>query len=900
MQLRALHIKRFGAFKDTSVTGLRPGLNLLYGENEAGKTTLLQFVRWALFGEDSMYADQYAPEDGGKQEGSLECESANGEAVAILRSVQSKQKTQVSITTPSRTVGEQPNLNPFLGYIPAGLFKNTYAFTIEELQQLDFVKDEEVKQRIVGAGLGLGAVSLAGVKGALAEHRDRLFRQRGKTQTINALTAEIKKREKEIQEMQKDLVQYDALHAEIESLTQKRAALREPLAEAQHRVQRLKALSEVYPRFVDWVDSENALEAMHGVPDLSEPVVEQFHALRREWASLKKQHDETQQEVERLQKARDAIEINDALLQLEAEVKQLTQSHQSVSNILKDIDGLRRQRSEKKRVIEQNLNRIGEGWNAVRLKSFQKIDELQARARRHRSELESAAESISKAQALLDSHFEHRARESARPSVPAGVSVFLFLFAGLSIAGGVAAWFAGFLWGVGIAVLGTVLAAAAAVWVRRQSHSVQAEDPLERHYRDDVEQAQAERARYIKDWQGWLAERGFHTGLDANQLEDVMRRIERTQDLLRERDELDARIESMEADLQKGRSLVERAASALPGTKLKDNLLVNMEWVADRYEAQRARQEERRQINASLEEHVERLERLKAVKETPRRNLDRLILEAGAKDEAGFEELVSSWKRACGLKQKADRARQDVQSRMGVGEAFDAVVKELRDAEPTRLDSERIASEEQVDELVKQIQEVDQKLGGCKKEQERLASNDALFEAQSRVGMLKQRLDRAGRDWAVATLTLSMLDRSLKTYQETHQPAVYRAASDWFGRITGGAYEAVRYQMESDVVDVRTASGDFKPVEHLSRGTREQLYLALRLALIQEYEKESEPLPVLMDDVWVNFDDARRDRFVEVLVEFAKDRQVIVLSCHSASRELCLRHGAYEVPLPSA
>ncbi|WP_187291880.1 ATP-binding protein, partial [Nitrospina gracilis] len=453
---------------------------------------------------------------------------------------------------------------------------------------------------------------------------------------------------------------------------------------------------------------------------------------------------------------------------------------------------------------------------------------------------------------------------------------------------------------VGFSVLGAVLAAAAAVWARRQSHSVQADDPLERHYRNDVEQAEAARARLIKEWQEWLVEGGFHTGLDANQLEDVMRRIERTQDLLRERDELDGRIETMESDLQKAWSLVERAASALPGTKLKDNLLVNMEWVADRYEAQRARQEERRQIIASLAEHADKLERLKAAIEAPRRSLDKLLLEAGAKDEAGFEELVSSWKRACGLKQEADRARQDVQSRMGVGEVFDAVVKELRNAEPTRLDTERVTTEAQVEELVKQIQEIDQKLGGCKKEQERLANNDALFDAQSQVEMLKQRLERAGRDWAVATLALSMLDRSLKTYQESHQPAVYRAASNWFDRITGGAYEAVRYQMESDVVDVRTASGDFKPVEHLSRGTREQLYLALRLALIQEYEKESEPLPVLMDDVWVNFDDARRDRFVEVLAEFAKDRQVIVLSCHSASRELCLRHGAHEVSLPSA
>ncbi|MCF8719742.1 ATP-binding protein [Nitrospina gracilis] len=897
MQLRALHIKRFGVFKDKSVAGLRPGLNLLYGENEAGKTTLLQFVRWVLFGEGAMFADHYAPEDGGKQEGSLECESAGNEMVTIQRSVQSKQKTQVRVATPLRTVENQQSLNPFLGYIPAALYKNVYAFTIEELQQLDFVKDDEVKQRIVGAGLGLGAVSLSGIRKSLSDRREELFKVRGKTQTLNALTTEIKNREKEIQEMQKDLVQFDRLHEEIESLTQQRAALKAPLAEASHRVQRLAALAEVYPRFVDWVDAGNALEALHGVPELSESVVEEFHNLKREWAALKKQFDDRRQEVERLQKVRDGIEVNTALLQLEAEVKQINQSHQSVRDIMKDIDTLRRQHGEKSGVILQNLQRIGEGWDESRLREFQKVDELKGRVRKHRADLESAAENISKAQARLDSHREYRAREAVRSVLPPGAMMVLLLFAGLSVAGGVAAWMAGFAGGIVFAVLGVVLAGAAAWWVRTRSRSGTQEDPLEQHYREEAQQAKAARNHLVESWQKWLAERGFHSGLDVDEFDEVMRRMERTRDLLRERDDLSGRIEKMEADLRAARSRVERVASAAPGLELNNDLLVNMERVAERYEDQRQKQEERRNLEKALSEQAQGLEQLKPAVEAQRQKLDRIILEAGTKDEEGFQDQVTSWKRACDLKQQSERARRDIQSRMGVGEAFDAVVEELRSTEPTRLDTECATARERVETLQKQMQEIDQKLGRCQQEQERLANSDVLFDAQSQVEMLKQRLERAGRDWAVATLALSMLDRSLKTYQETHQPAVYRAASDWFRRITGGVYEAVRYQMEADVVDVQTASGDFKPVAHLSRGTREQLYLALRLALIQEYEKESEPLPVLMDDVWVNFDDARRDRFVEVLAQFAQDRQVVVLSCHNASRELCRRHGAHEVVL---
>ena len=81
----------------------------------------------------------------------------------------------------------------------------------------------------------------------------------------------------------------------------------------------------------------------------------------------------------------------------------------------------------------------------------------------------------------------------------------------------------------------------------------------------------------------------------------------------------------------------------------------------------------------------------------------------------------------------------------------------------------------------------------------------------------------------------------------------------------------------------------------MSRGTREQLYLAMRFGLIQEYETRSEPLPVVMDDVFVNFDDDRRDNVIEILKEFSKERQVIILSCHKQSLDLFTRHEARQI-----
>jgi len=69
----------------------------------------------------------------------------------------------------------------------------------------------------------------------------------------------------------------------------------------------------------------------------------------------------------------------------------------------------------------------------------------------------------------------------------------------------------------------------------------------------------------------------------------------------------------------------------------------------------------------------------------------------------------------------------------------------------------------------------------------------------------------------------------------------------------------------------------------------------MRLGLIAQYEQNAEPLPVIMDDILVNFDDERGPLAVQALAEFARNRQVIVMTCHESTRELYRRAGAAEV-----
>ena len=72
----------------------------------------------------------------------------------------------------------------------------------------------------------------------------------------------------------------------------------------------------------------------------------------------------------------------------------------------------------------------------------------------------------------------------------------------------------------------------------------------------------------------------------------------------------------------------------------------------------------------------------------------------------------------------------------------------------------------------------------------------------------------------------------------------------------------------------------------MSTGTREQLYLAIRLAYVRHYCNTSESLPMVMDDILVNFDDERARSTLACLAEISKHVQIIFLTCHDATVQL--------------
>ena len=144
---------------------------------------------------------------------------------------------------------------------------------------------------------------------------------------------------------------------------------------------------------------------------------------------------------------------------------------------------------------------------------------------------------------------------------------------------------------------------------------------------------------------------------------------------------------------------------------------------------------------------------------------------------------------------------------------------------------------------------------------------------------VRTRQDESAQEYARLLLARRMLESAIATWESKSQPEVYRQASRLLSLMTDGRWTKVSLTAEGrlQVTDAVKTTRD--PVQ-LSLGTCQQLYLSLRIALLMTADNVGRDVPILADDILVNFDSTRRAGAARALAELARMRQVVLFTCH--------------------
>ena len=201
------------------------------------------------------------------------------------------------------------------------------------------------------------------------------------------------------------------------------------------------------------------------------------------------------------------------------------------------------------------------------------------------------------------------------------------------------------------------------------------------------------------------------------------------------------------------------------------------------------------------------------------------------------------------------------------------------DASPVEVQQELDRRIRQRAGLMETLETMNHRAGELKNilAQARLAQD--FDQCKLEVQQVATRLDEAKIDFARLLLAKRMLEAAIATWESKRQPEVYAKASRLLCLMTEGRWTEVSLTSEGTLEVTDAVKCRRSPV-HLSLGTCQQLYLALRIALLTTAENVGRAIPILADDILVNFDERRRAGAARALVELAETRQIILFTCH--------------------
>ena len=1004
MKLSELQVDGFGVWNDLRLRDLSPQLTVFYGPNEAGKTTLMHFLRAMLYGVTAERRERYLPpRDGGRPGGSLGVVTADGR-FRVSRHVErgDGDRGRVLVTLPDGEEQGDRLLREALESVDERTYCNVFAIGLDEINELGALEGAEAARWIYRLTSGLDRVSLYDVIQGLRDERKSLLAPAGERSQIATLLDRRERLRTEIEELGVGSRRWSKLAVEIDEVDAQSEQLQAELREADRRARRVEIALGLKPLWTDRQRVAEDLRQLEGLPNVGDKPLERLDALsadaeelerrragvrgqrrqvvrevrelpindvlarsccrldglaeQADWlAALDRQSEELAEEVERLTARVETEEkrlaklwrhkpspeaaptLDDDMLEaLRPAGDAVREAERLVADTRRELENTRGQQrhfdaqlegaltSSEKLGLPHDIESAGELVSLLRrrLKAEQRVEQV----RREVAALEDERLKLIEGQVLpielyllLCGGFATAAVVVFWPFI-AATSAGFWLPLALLGAGG--CWFLRHVWeenranqldecvrqldaagrGVDKALqeqrdLDKELPMAEGSVQVRLQHAEKHLEELERMLPVEAERrkasqrtksaeelyrsAQEELKRAEQDWRDTLRAVGLPDETTAAEVEKLAgqhlalaelraKREAREDEALRcagEQEKLAKRIAALaeEADLA--------LEDAEPADQL-DHLLTESRL-------QTGRLEQRKKLRLRARELKEKEARLAAEAAELEARRREMFAAARVEDEAGFRAVVADVQKAAKLADEHARLTREIAAAIGASGTEQDYADLMSREGALKLDGVWAELTAEREALEKQLRDLAARRAVLQKDRQGMVEDTALADKQVQLDLVDGQLATARERWRERAAVGAMLELIRSDYEQHRQPETLVEASRYLERLTRGRYPRVWTPLAEDVLLVDNADGESLAVENLSRGAREQLFLSVRLALVATFARRGVQLPMILDDVLVNFDDNRARIAAGVLRDFAAEgHQLLVFTCH--------------------
>lgn len=255
---------------------------------------------------------------------------------------------------------------------------------------------------------------------------------------------------------------------------------------------------------------------------------------------------------------------------------------------------------------------------------------------------------------------------------------------------------------------------------------------------------------------------------------------------------------------------------------------------------------------------------------------------SGVTDNEGLRVAIDRSDRLRVLHLKIEQAQRQL-LQAGDGLARDALETAFEATDGDTISNRLPEIKRQLDDVVAQQNRLSGELTSAEAALGKIAGQAQAAKAESQRQEALARMGNAVERYLKVYTAAKLLRWSIERFRESKQGPMLARASEVFKGLTQGVFNQLVVDFESDPLKLsgQRISGELVDIDGMSEGTRDQLYLALRLAALELHLAQTVPLPFIADDLFINYDDGRARAGLSALARLSEKTQVIFLSHHA-------------------
>lgn len=385
-----------------------------------------------------------------------------------------------------------------------------------------------------------------------------------------------------------------------------------------------------------------------------------------------------------------------------------------------------------------------------------------------------------------------------------------------------------------------------------------------------------------EDWKSWLLKYNLPE-CSANNLSKLQEQWQKIYSIQGRGKILDVRIEQIENKIYAFKNLAKVIIDAT-----KKNYEITPESISRIYEENRSNNLKWQGVyerNKQYESYQRDLKKLNNEWDACQESMKSLFKLVNAKDAEEFAAKVNAYEKQDQIIKEWNAVRHDLRLYAGSDEEFNKLWGFLETGEYEKWMNEHKSLEETIKTESDLLGELQKQSGAIENEIFRLAEDKTMTYKLQEKQEIETQIIYLIEEWVTYFYIDKILERAQKQYETGKQPKVVEQANAFLNAMTNGKYSLI-LDKKGESIKIIDDAKRIKESKIWSSGTGDQVYLSIRLALALAFAEQVESLPIVLDDIFVRFDEKRQRDTLRFLMDLGKKQQIFLFTCQKQTMRI--------------